>query len=179
VIEDQDPGSVASAINDVALDVDHQLDPAVVSLWRARGVIASGVLALVAGLSLTVMYWLGASVVSRLAVGIVLGIVTLTRLWKAISWPRVAYEHAAFRLSIDGVLIRKGVYWRSVAHVPRSRIQHTDVAQGPLERRHNLATLIMHTAGTSNAEIKLAGLKAELAYRMRDALLPSGQHDGV
>ena len=72
-----------------------------------------------------------------------------------------------------GLEIQRGVYWRATTNVPRSRIQHTDVSQGPLERRHGLGTLIVYTAGTQHSEVKLPGLDFTLARRIRAHLLPT------
>ena len=58
--------------------------------------------------------------------------------------------------------------------MPRSRIQHTDVTQGPYERRFGLATLVVYTAGTENASIPIEGLGHETALAFRDALLARG-----
>jgi len=59
--------------------------------------------------------------------------------------------------------------------VPRSRIQHTDVTQGPYERRFGLATLVVYTAGTEHASIPIEGLSHETALAFRDALLARGE----
>ena len=66
-----------------------------------------------------------------------------------------------------------------VIHVPRSRVQHTDVSQGPVERRFGLGTLVIYTAGTDHAKVDLAGLEHGVALRLRDHLLPSGDTDAV
>jgi membrane protein YdbS with pleckstrin-like domain len=84
-----------------------------------------------------------------------------------------------YRVDADGIEIRKGVIWRSVVNVPRSRIQHTDVSQGPLERNFALSTLHVFTAGTEHSEVTLAGLQHSRALRIRDHLLTGGEHDGV
>ena len=49
------------------------------------------------------------------------------------------YAHAGYQLDGDGLKLRRGVLWQIVTHVPRSRVQHTDVSQGPLERRYGSA----------------------------------------
>jgi membrane protein YdbS with pleckstrin-like domain len=76
-----------------------------------------------------------------------------------------------FRLDGDGLSIRRGVYWQSETHVPRSRVQHTDIQRGPLDRRLGLAELLIHTAGTQMATVRLPGLTADRASALRDALL--------
>jgi len=94
-------------------------------------------------------------------------------------WPVVEHAHTVYRVDADGIEIRKGVIWRSVVNVPRSRIQHTDVSQGPLERNFALSTLHVFTAGTEHSEVTLAGLQHSRALRIRDHLLTGGEHDGV
>lgn len=97
-------------------------------------------------------------------------------LWR---WPVIAYRHASYRLDDDGLEIRRGVVWRSIIHVPRSRVQHTDVSQGPLERSHGLSTLVVHTAGTEHARVALPGLSRDVALSLRDQLLPHDGRDAV
>ena len=94
-------------------------------------------------------------------------------------WPAIEHRHASYLVDERGIEIRKGVYWRRVTHVPRSRIQHTDVAQGPLERSHGLGTLVVHTAGTDHARVELAGLDHAVAVAIRDHLLPRSDDDAV
>ena len=94
-------------------------------------------------------------------------------------WPAAAWRHASWALDASGLEIRRGVVWREVVHVPRSRVQHTDVSQGPIERRFGLATLIVHTAGTHHASVGLPGLPHALAMRIRDHLVAAGPGDAV
>ena len=56
-------------------------------------------------------------------------------------WPVLELRHTRWRIDTDGLEIRRGVVWRHTISVPRERIQHTDVAQGPIQRRFGLATL--------------------------------------
>ena len=53
-----------------------------------------------------------------------------------------------YRVDADEIEIWSGVLWRQAVVVPRSRVQHIDVSQGPIERSYGLATLSIHTAGT-------------------------------
>jgi membrane protein YdbS with pleckstrin-like domain len=90
--------------------------------------------------------------------------------WHAERWPALEYAHTRYRLDAGGLRIWRGVYWRSVTHVPRSRVQHTDVSQGPIERQYGLGTLVVYTAGTDHARVMLPGLAHEVAMRVRDDL---------
>lgn len=83
------------------------------------------------------------------------------------------------RLLLDGLWIERGVYWRRETFVPRARVQHTDVNQGPLARRFGIAELKVFTAGTQDAEIEVDGLAHADALALRDRLLGRGGADGV
>lgn len=85
--------------------------------------------------------------------------------------PAIAYRHTRYRLSEIGFEIRRGILWRSSITVPHNRVQHTDVAQGPLQRPFDLGKLIIYTAGTQNASVELNGLAFQTACQLRDALV--------
>jgi membrane protein YdbS with pleckstrin-like domain len=87
-------------------------------------------------------------------------------------WRYQHLEHArtSFVISAAGCEIRRGVVWRRIITAPLSRIQHTDVTQGPLQRAYGLATLSLYTAGTEHAKIDLNGLAFETAMAIRQYL---------
>jgi membrane protein YdbS with pleckstrin-like domain len=99
--------------------------------------------------------------------------------WISWRWPVVEHRHESYRVDDLGIEIRRGVVWRTVLNVARSRVQHTDVSQGPLERRFGLGTLKIHTAGTENAEIDVHGLAHETALLIRDHLVRARGDDAV
>lgn len=99
--------------------------------------------------------------------------------WWAQSWPAMSYRRTSYRVDQKGIEIKRGVVWRRVINVPRSRVQHTDVSQGPLERGSDLGTLVIFTAGTHYARVHLSGLQHGMALRIRDHLLPGGTDDAV
>lgn len=78
------------------------------------------------------------------------------------------YRAWGYAESEDELAVRRGVWTRTRTVVPFGRVQHIDVAQGPIERRFGLATLILHTAGTRGATVALPGLEQAEAERMRD-----------
>jgi membrane protein YdbS with pleckstrin-like domain len=164
----------------IADAVDRQLDPRVIPLHQAFGWIAA---AIVAGGSLVALLIVWAA--NRFAPLVLLG---LTPFWVIVNgavawhfhrWPSIDYRHTSYRVDEQGIEIRRGVYWRVVINVPRSRVQHTDVSQGPLERRFGLGTLVIYTAGTDHAKVDLAGLDHAVALRIREHLLPRERADGV
>jgi membrane protein YdbS with pleckstrin-like domain len=99
--------------------------------------------------------------------------------WFSYRWPEVVYRHTAYHVDDDGIEIASGVFWRAVSNVPRSRVQHTDVSQGPLERKHGLGHLIIYTAGTAHSKVDLPGLDHQTALGIRDHLLPRKAADVV
>lgn len=155
---------------------DYQsLDPRYIPLQREVGRIVTAVLslALLAGLFvlLTPRRWLWC--VALWTIG------TIALAWLSHWWPAVEYRYTAYRVDGDGIEIRAGVYWQRVMNVPRSRVQHTDVAQGPLERRHGLGRLIIYTAGTEHSRVEVPGLEHRTALEIRDHLLPREASDAV
>jgi membrane protein YdbS with pleckstrin-like domain len=104
---------------------------------------------------------------------------TVIMAWWSQRWPAIHYRHRSYRLDESGIEIRSGVVWRVVMRVPRSRVQHTDVVQGPLERRHGLGRLVIYTAGTLHSKVELPGLAHDAALTIRDQLLPRQAADAV
>lgn len=70
----------------------------------------------------------------------------------------------------DELQIRHGLFTRVWTVVPFGRVQHIDIAQGPIQRRFALATLILHTAGTHGATVNLPGILHGDAEAMRDRI---------
>ena len=85
---------------------------------------------------------------------------------------RGARQHACvgWRLDAEGLAVRRGTLWQSETRVPASRVQHLDIKRGPLQRRRDLSTLIVHTAGTRLSTVSVPHLDAGDAERLRDAL---------
>lgn len=100
-------------------------------------------------------------------------------IWLTIKLPRWEYEHIQYAVGELGVEIHRGIFWRHVINVPRSRVQHTDVTQGPLARRFGIATLHVYTAGTQNNEVNLEGLAYQDALRIRSYLVGEVSPDGI
>ncbi|TWU56802.1 Bacterial membrane flanked domain protein [Rubripirellula tenax] len=94
-------------------------------------------------------------------------------------FPGLAYRRTSWRLSLQGLEIRRGVWWRHQIVVPQSRIQHSDIEQGPLQRHFDLSTLIVHTAGTKNSSVSLEGIRHETAEQLREALISQRLSRGV
>ena len=80
------------------------------------------------------------------------------------------HHRIGWKLDQDGFATRRGGLWRNETLVPVSRVQHLDLERGPLERQLGLATLVVHTAGTRMAAVKLPLLALEDAQALRALL---------
>lgn len=122
----------------------------------------------VATIALTAWDSAGLSAMSKLLVFCAGLIAVAIGAWRL---ARARFARTAFALDAAGLRIRRGVFWRSETLVPRSRVQHTDLNRGPLDRHFGLATLKVYTAGTKFASVALDGLPDARAMELRDALL--------
>lgn len=77
------------------------------------------------------------------------------------------HRRIGWKLDDDGFATRRGGLWRSETLVPVSRVQHLDLERGPIERHLGLATLVVHTAGTRMAAVKLPLLALADAEALR------------
>jgi membrane protein YdbS with pleckstrin-like domain len=169
-----------SALPPIADGVVHRLDPRVVPFDRLVGLIVTGCISL--ALLITVSVVIANGTVRGWRSAAVLGSVIMVSAllaWATYIWPPIDYRRVSYRVDADGIEIHWGVFWRSVISVPRSRVQHIDVSQGPLQRSYGLGTLRIYTAGTEHAQVDLPGLDHSRALRIRDALLPKQDDDAV
>jgi membrane protein YdbS with pleckstrin-like domain len=163
---------------DIADGVEHMLDPATVAVGRLIALIWVGVLGMALWFG-TLMFAIFANtpvIVKMLVLG-VLAVATACWIILAIWWPKVRYERTRYCTDPHGFTIRRGVLWRGVTSIPKRRVQHTDVVQGPVQRRFGLGKLVIHTAGTQDASVSLSGLPYNVALAIRDFLIDGDAHD--
>jgi len=157
-----------------------QLDPASVTADTIGWWILTGIYLVVGAVALPILWFAGdPEEWFMLALVAAWLVVAAALVYGTLRWPALAYRHTSYIVSPVGLEIRRGVLWRTVIDVPRSRVQHTDVTQGPVMRRFGLAALTVHTAGTDQAAVTLVGLSHETALRVRDVLIRGGADDGV
>jgi uncharacterized protein len=90
---------------------------------------------------------------------------------------RNRWQYTRWRLDGNGFRLRKGRWWQKEIFVPRTRVQHLDIHNGPMERARGLATLVIHTAGTESHALKQQGFSLATATLLRDALIPEQARD--
>jgi membrane protein YdbS with pleckstrin-like domain len=166
-------------VSDIAAAADdwQRQDPRKIDLDRAVGWITTAVVAFGLFIGLTVTsswFWLPVMLLV-VWLPVTIGVAALSYLW-----PPHEYRRTRYRIDDEVVEIERGVWWRSSITVPRPRVQHLDVSQGPLQRHYGLGVLSIYTAGTEHSVVALPGLAHEVALALRDRLLPrDARVDGV
>lgn len=143
------------------------LDPAYLSVLRTRAAISAGVLLALA---------LGAEIVVRSQggpPGLVVAAALLLTGWSVLVAPRRRWARWAYAFTGTELHVARGWFTHAHTIVPVRRVQHIDLIRAPLERRHGLATLVLHTAGTEHSRVVLPGLAQEEAERIRDDIRAS------
>ncbi|SEH10767.1 hypothetical protein SAMN04487967_0049 [Natronorubrum sediminis] len=134
------------------------LHPRIRLLWIANVAIVLGVVGALAG------QWVIdipiEAVGAVIAVGIGLGIVYAIRL----------YQVWRFELQDDALYLERGVVTFVETAVPFVRVQHVDTQFGPVERVLGLSSVVVYTAGSRNADVRIPGLTPDRADDLQDTL---------
>lgn len=154
------------------------LDPRAILVDRIVNAI-TGVVVCGTHLVVILVLWLTDGGTAAVVVSLVWFPIAALMVWLTAWWPAIDHRHWRYRVDAAGIEIWSGVVWRQAVAVPRSRVQHIDVSQGPIERSHGLATLSVYTAGTEYSRVQLPGLDHSVALAVRDALLPKDVEPAV
>lgn len=147
------------------------------TLWQLRAALACAVVLSglsVLGLSLIDESWPWTWLAGT-ALPVLLGSLGLGAVYGA--WRYQAYGAALH--PGEGLVLRRGVWWRTESWVPIARLQHLDLQQSPLERLWGMARLVLHTAGQHDHKIAVHGLPLAEAQALRASLMPrvQGHHE--
>jgi membrane protein YdbS with pleckstrin-like domain len=143
-------------------DRDRTLDPRVVQVWRVMTTL--GLLIPLSALSLLGVLALGRPGIAAPVLAVV--VLAVMAGW----YPRARWQRWRWRLTPLALELRFGVVVHTQESVPYFRIQQIDIAQGPLDRLLELATLQVTTASASGS-VSLPGIPAEQAPAVRAELL--------
>jgi hypothetical protein len=102
--------------------------------------------------------------------GAILGGLALLLAYPALISPIRRYRAWGYRLDAEELLLRHGLWTHVETSVPLRRVQHLDIAQGPLERSFRVTRLVLHTAGTASSQVMLPGLSRATAEAIRDEI---------
>ena len=102
---------------------------------------------------------------------LVIALVTLFII--ALRWVSIqrSFPFLAYAVREKDVIHQSGWLIRTTKVCPFNRIQNCSVRSGPIERRYNLASLIVDTAGSGGADMRISGLLQEEADKLRYYIL--------
>lgn len=92
--------------------------------------------------------------------GIIL-IYILTLFYTFLSFPKRQYA-----LRENDIIYAEGLLFNKLTTVPLVRVQHTEISRSFLERKLNLSTLKIYTAGATGSDLKIGGLDKEDAEKI-------------
>jgi len=87
------------------------------------------------------------------------------------TWPILSVPRMSYAVRERDILYKSGVFWRTVTAIPFNRIQHVEKSSTPLDRRFQVATLQIFTAGGAGGDLKIHGLSAKTAEKLRFFIL--------
>ena len=87
------------------------------------------------------------------------------------AWPGISVPRIGYAVRDKDIIYKSGVFWRTVTAIPFNRIQHVEKSSTPLDRRFRLATLQIFTAGGTGGDLKIHGLPAKTAEKLRFFIL--------
>ncbi len=116
----------------------------------------------------------GLDVVLVLKANSQLGLVTapaaLPLLYYALVTPGRRFRRWGYAKTEDELHVSHGVLVHIETSVAFHRVQHIDIAQGPIERMCGVCQLVLNTAGTLNSQVRLPGLSRATAEALRDEI---------
>ena len=78
------------------------------------------------------------------------------------------FDWRGYALRERDLSYRSGYFFHSYTTLPFNRLQHSEISQGPVARAFQVCTLKLYTAGSSGANLSIAGIDPLDAQRIRD-----------
>ena len=129
--------------------------------------------------------WVGYAAAVGFAVGLVLividlqlydlpiflpGAVTTVLMLSGIGYSFKLYQTWRFDVEADALYLERGVITFVETAVPFVRVQHVDTQFGPVERLLGLSSVVVYTAGSRNADVRIPGLPPNRARELQNVL---------
>ena len=109
---------------------------------------------------------------------IMISAVVLFVLFSLLAWfsTSLDFNYSGYALREKDLLYRSGWFIRKQKVVMLNRVQHVSVQSGPIERKFGLASISIYTAGASQADFTIDGIKEETAQNIKEWI--NNQPDG-
>ncbi len=95
----------------------------------------------------------------------------------SISFTMMGFRYKMYAMRQRDIIYRSGWFWRSLTVVPFVRVQHVEIAQGPIERQFGLSKLKIYTAGGSSSDLTIPGLSNSRATGMKNFIVGKTAED--
>jgi uncharacterized protein len=141
------------------------LEPGQLKAMRIGAAIAALI-----GLALAAAIDVALFLQARTPLGLVIVPVALLLLYYALVTPGRRFRRWGYAKTGDELHVAHGVFVHTETSVAFRRVQHIDVAQGPIERLCGVWQLVLNTSGTLNSRIRLPGLSRATAEALRDEI---------
>jgi uncharacterized protein len=141
------------------------LEPGQLKAMRISAAITGAILLAVA-VGLDVGLFLNA----KMPFGLVTVPVGLLLLHFVFVTPARRFRRWGYAKTEDELHVAHGVLVHTETSIAFHRVQHIDVAQGPIERMCGVWELVLNTSGTLNSRIRLPGLSRATAEALRDEI---------
>jgi len=103
--------------------------------------------------------------------GYIVWSVVITLMIANVIYSYFSYFREGYALRQKDIIYKNGLFWRSVATIPFSRIQHCEVKEGPIQRMFGIASLHVYTAGGNSSDIDIPGLNPGRANELKQFVL--------
>lgn len=100
----------------------------------------------------------------------VIGVILFFTIWN-VSYHFFADPLLKYSVREHDINFQSGLIFRSLVSQPILRIQHIEIKRGPIERKYNLATLQVFSAGGASHTFYIPGLEYEHAVALRQLIL--------
>lgn len=166
------PATIAPPMPD---DAPRRLDPALLRVWGMASVITA-IVFLVITFAIAMIALFSQTLIAALG-GLAFFVIFLISCWTGISYNPRYYDSWRYTLRERDLDITFGVWWHTRRCIPRSRVQHVDIQQGPIARSFGIVDVSLFTAGTTAAVVTIPGISPAEAERLRTELLSAEATD--
>lgn len=91
---------------------------------------------------------------------------------------RLSFKFRGYLIREKDIAYQRGLIQYKLTSIPFIRMQHVELSQGLLEKKMNLASIQVYTAGGSGEDLKIRGLTLEVAKHIRAFLSNEISSDG-
>lgn len=138
-----------------------------IKVWRITSVFTFFILMIIVTGGLGAAYYFEWPKWVKIILRIIFVVVPLYSIWSVFIRPRLLYKYWRYGIDEQYVRLKHGIFVRSDAVVPMTKIQFVEANQGPIMRKYNLYSLQIGTLGSSH---DIPALPKDEAFALRDQI---------